>query len=123
MSDFALRDYDAEQSIVMRFLHFLTSFANFGVQHPREFLLSEQLWQVPFIQAQAKEYPVADAFERLCIEAKDQRLLKDLPDTVMPRLVFGALSTLVEAHVARQIQLNDALIEQVVWACWDAIKR
>jgi AcrR family transcriptional regulator len=123
MSDYALESYDERQPIVTRFLHFLTSFANYGIQHPREFLLSEQLGQVPFLQAQAREYPVTAAVEQLLVDAKHQLLLKDMPDSVLTLLIFGALSTLVEAHATRQIQMDNALIEQAVRACWDAIKR
>jgi hypothetical protein len=60
---------------------------------------------------------------QLFIEAKGQHLLKDLPPEVIALLISGALNALIEAHATQNIQLNDALIEQAVAACWDAIKR
>lgn len=123
MSDYALDGYDEGQPIVMRFVHFLTSFATYGIQHPREFLLSEQLSQVPFIYAQSKMYPISTAVEQVFIEGKQQHLFKDMPNSVMILLMFGGLNALVEAHTTGHIRLDDALIEQAVWACWDAIKR
>lgn len=123
MSEYALEGYDEGQPIVTRFLHLLTSYAQYGIHHPREFFLSEQLGLVPFVQSQAKPYPVTSVVQRLFTEAKQQRLVKEIPDNVMTLLIFGALSTLVEAHAAQQIQLNDELIEQSAAACWDAIKR
>lgn len=123
MSDYALEGYDESQPVVMRFLHFLTSFANYGLQHPREFHLSEQLAHVPFIQEQFKEYPIATAVGQLFIEARKQHLIKDISDPVMIVLMFGGMNALVEAHATGKIRLDDAVIEHAAWACWDAIKR
>lgn len=123
MSDFALEDYDDGQPVVVRFLHILTRFAAYGVQHPREFRLSQQLGHVPYILNQVQEYPVTAAVQRLFRDAKHQQLLKDMPDNVMILLMFGGLNALIEAYAARQLRLDDVLIEQAAWACWDAIKR
>jgi AcrR family transcriptional regulator len=125
MSAFVMDGYDERQPVVVLFLHVLSRIVEYGVQYPREFRLSQQLAQVPFIQAQAEttEYPLAKAFEHLFSEAKNQRLLKDMPDPVMALFIAGALNALVEAHTTRQLQLDAALIDQAVAACWDAIKR
>ncbi len=125
MSDYVLDGYDASQPVVTRFLHLLSSIAYYGVQHPREFRLVEQLAQLPFVQEQAvsKDYALAAVLEQVFIEAQTQRLLKDLPPDVIVLLISGALNALVEAHATRQLRLDDALIDQIVSACWDAIKR
>lgn len=123
MSAYVLEGYDKEQPVVVRFLYLLTSIASYGIKHPREFRLVEQLAQVPFIQEQAKEYALTTILEQLFIEAQNQHLLKDMPPAVMVLLISGGLNALVEAHATRQIQLDDALIKQAMSACWDAIKR
>lgn len=125
MSVYVLDGYDETQPIVMRFLYILAQIVEYGVENPREFRLSQQLAQVPFIQARAgaKEYPLAEVFEKLFVEAKNQHLLKDMPDAVMVLFIVGALNALVEAHVNRQIQMDVTQINQAVAACWDAIKR
>lgn len=125
MSDHVLDGYDEGQPVVVRFTHFLTSIVNYGMQHPREFFLAEQLSQVPFIQEQANaaEYPLTVIFERWAAEAQNQRLLKDMPEPVMMLFILGALNSLIEAHAKHQIQLDDAIIKQTISACWDAIKR
>lgn len=123
MSDYALEGYDARQPVVTRFLHILTRFAQYGMHYPREFRLSQQLGQVPYILAQANEYPVTLTVQEMFAEARSQHLLKDLPDAVMILLMFGGLNALVEAHATQQLRLDDGLIGQAVWACWDAIRR
>jgi TetR/AcrR family transcriptional regulator, repressor of fatR-cypB operon len=125
ISDFILKDYAEEQPIVVRFLYIFRKIIEYGVQYPREFRLSQQLEQVPFIQSQAqsKAYPSSIIFEQMFREAKNQRILKEMPDKIMVLLVVGALNSLVEAYTARQISIDDGLIEQAISACWDAIKR
>jgi AcrR family transcriptional regulator len=125
MSAYVLDGYDEGQPVVIRFLRILTKIAEYGLQHPRESRLMQQLARVPFIQARAepKEYAQTKAIKRLFIEAQNQHLLKNMPDTVFVLFILGALNALVDAHGARQIQMDDVLIEQVVSACWDAIKR
>ncbi len=125
MSAYVLDGYDAGQPIVVRFLSLLTNTANYGIQYPREFRLVEQLAKVPFIleQYDPNNYALTAVIGQLFVEAQGQHLLKDLPPDVIGLLIFGALNELVEAHATGQVQLNDALIEQIVSACWDAIKR
>ncbi len=125
MNAAVLADYDEGQPVVRRFLQLLTNIAHYGVQHPREFQLVEQLAQVPYVkeQAQADEYALIRVFHQLFAEAQQQHLLKGLPLDVATLLISGALNALIEAHTSDHIQLNDDLIEQAVTSCWDAIKR
>lgn len=123
MSDYALERYEESEPVVKRILYLLGRYAHYGLEHPREFRLSQQLAQVPYVQAEASEYPVTAAVAQLFSEAKEQHLLKEMPENVMILLMFGGLNALVEAHATREIRLDEALIEKAAWACWDAIRR
>jgi TetR/AcrR family transcriptional regulator, repressor of fatR-cypB operon len=125
MSQYVLGNYDRDQPVVVRFLQILTRIAHYGVQYPNEFRLVEILSKVPFIQEQTKhiEQPLTATFQQIFVDAQHQQLLKDMPLTMIELLISGALYTLIEAHVTGQIRLNDALIQQTVSACWDAVKR
>jgi AcrR family transcriptional regulator len=125
MSAHMMDGYDEGQPVIVRFLDLLTRIAHYGIDYPREFRLVEQLAQVPYIKEQAKadEYALTAVLNQLFMEAHQQHLLKDLPHEVIALLISGALNALIEAHATRSIQLDDALIEQAVTACWDAIKR
>ncbi|MBZ0294850.1 MAG: TetR/AcrR family transcriptional regulator [Anaerolineae bacterium] len=125
MSAYVLEGYDESQPVMARFLHLLTSVAVYGMQHPREFRLIEQLASVPFVQEMAdpNAYALTAMMNQLFTEAQSQHLLKDLPPAVITLLISGALNALVEAHATQQVKLTDTLIEQTVAACWDAIKR
>ncbi len=125
MSAFALADYDETQPIVRRFLTLLSNVASYGIQHPREFRLVEQLAKVPFIQEKMAtyDYELTHVITQLFVEAQNQHLLKAMPPDVMALMIGGALNALIEAHTTQQIKLDNALIEKTVSACWDAIKR
>ncbi len=125
MTQRILERYDETEPLVVRVLYLLKSMVQYGLRHPREFLLSNQLAMVPFIHERVKGNvkALAEAFDQLLNDAQEQHLLKAMPPAVMWVLVSGAMNALVEAHMSEQIQLDDATIEQAMSACWDAIKR
>jgi AcrR family transcriptional regulator len=125
MSMQVLDGYDASEPVVVRALYLLGGMVRYGLEHPREFLLTDQLALVPFIQERAKNEVSAlvVAFKHVLIEAQQQHLLKVMPPGVMWVLISGAMNALVEAHMTQQIHLDEATIEQAMSACWDAIKR
>lgn len=126
MSLHVLEGYDATQPVVDRVLYLLNSLVRYGIQHPREFLLTNQLAQIPFIYERAKSEKMSAlvvAFNQVMIDAQQQHLLKAMPLDVMSVLLLGTTNALVEAHMRQQIQLDQATIEQATSACWDAIKR
>jgi len=126
MSLHVLEGYDATQPVVDRVVYLLNSLVRYGIQHPREFLLTNQLAEIPFIQQRAKSEKVPAlivAFHQVMIDAQQQHLLKAMPLDVMSVLILGTTKALVEAHMRQQIHLDQATIEQAVSACWDTIKR
>ena len=125
MTQHILEGYDDTQSVVVRVLYLLNSMVQYGLEHPREFLLTDQLATIPFIRERAKGNvkALAVAFDQLLIEAQQQQLLKVMSPAVMWVLVSGAMNALVEAHMTQQTHLDKATIEQAMSACWDAIKR
>jgi hypothetical protein len=63
--------------------------------------------------------PIATCFER----AKREKIIKDLPDPVISALTLDVASSLAQQHAAGQIEMNNALIDQVTNACWEAIRQ
>ncbi|QBD74622.1 TetR/AcrR family transcriptional regulator [Ktedonosporobacter rubrisoli] len=125
MSLHVLDGYDATQPVVDRVLYLLGGMVRYGIGHPREFLLMNQLALVPFIHERAKgDVPaLVSAFKQVLIDATQQHLLKAMAPGVILALLSGAMNALVEAHMRQQIHLDQATIEQAMSACWDAIKR
>ncbi len=125
MSNYILDGYDDTAPVVIRFMHLMTRVIHYGLAHPREFRLAEQLARVPFVREQCteKNNRFILAANDLYVEAQRQHLLKAIAPKVVELLIAGALYALIEGHATGQIQLDETLIEQTVSACWDAIKR
>jgi len=125
MTQHVLESYDTTQPVAVRVVYLLTSMVRYGIEHPREFLLTNQLALVPFIQERAKSdvSALVAALKQVLIDATQQHLLKAMPPGVMMALITGAMNALVEAHMTQHIHLDQATIEQAMAACWDAIKR
>lgn len=120
-----LEGYNATQPVVERVLYLLNSTVQYGLRHPREFLLTHQLAQVPFIQERTKNNisPLDMALNQVITEAQQQQLLKAMSPDVIFVMVSGMINALVGAHMTQQIRLDQATIKQTVVACWDAFKR
>lgn len=51
----------------------------------------------------------------------ERGILKDIPPRVMNYMTSGLMDQVINAHLAGTCVLDEALIEKVVDACWDAI--
>lgn len=54
MTEHVLGGYDTTHAVAVRVVFLLASMVWYGIEHPREFLLANQLALVPFIQERAK---------------------------------------------------------------------
>ncbi len=125
MTEHVLGGYDTTHAVAVRVVFLLASMVWYGIEHPREFLLANQLALVPFIQERAKGEVSAlvAGLKQVLIDATHQWLLKAMLPGVMMALITGAMNALVEAHMTQHIHLDQATIEQAMAACWDAITR
>lgn len=125
LDEYVIEGYNKNEPVIVRFQYLFNRIATYGIQHPREFRLVEQLAQVPFIYERAKtsEFILSQIIPELLAEAQKQHMLKDMPSMVMLLMIRGSLNALIEANATQQIRLNQTVLEQSVAACWDAIKR
>jgi hypothetical protein len=64
-----------------------------------------------------------DFVNKLFTEAQDQQVIKDLPLPALFPLSLGALVDICRCHILEITIVDDHLIEGMVEARWDAIKR
>jgi AcrR family transcriptional regulator len=85
----------------------------------------EQYSFSPMITSESKVYGDSTWNEahRVVQDGLTQQILKPLPVKLLLRIAGAPLFNLVQGHIAGEIVLNEALIEEAVTACWDAIKR
>jgi AcrR family transcriptional regulator len=120
-------DYPAEQPIRERFLHVCRRLVEYFLAAPMEFRFMEQFFNSPFGVAHRREKLFGNHEKSIVFqlfdEALAQGMIKALPLPVLCALTFGPLADACRDHILEFIDLNDALIGEIVAACWDGVKR
>lgn len=120
--------YPAEESIRGKFIYMNRKILKYFIEYPLHFRYMEQFFNSPYGISNRKERlfdksgrskMMINIFEH----GAEQGILKALPISALSALAFGPLPTLVRDHILGFINLDEATIEQVAQACWDAIKR
>ncbi len=126
------KGYDIQAPIRERFFHLYTRTFYFLKENTEEYKFIEQYFNSPYgtcakrakcnedmTDAELKEQPLMDLFK----SAKEQQIIKDLSVTTYFAITFGPITFLLRDYNAGFAELNDEIINQVIEACWDAVKR
>jgi AcrR family transcriptional regulator len=120
--------YSEERPVRERFVHLVTMLLKYFVAHPLYFRFMEQYFNSPYGVSLRREKILRkadqrDLFTDLFEQGTARKVMKDLPLPVHAALAFGPLIALARDHIIGLLELDNALIEQIVKACWDGIKR
>lgn len=120
-------DYPEERPIRERFMHIERKIIEYFIASPMEFRFMEQFFNSPFGVANRREKLFGNQEKNLVFklfeEALAQRIIKELPLPVLCALAFGPLVDVCRDHILEFIALDDTLIDRIVAACWDGVKR
>jgi AcrR family transcriptional regulator len=123
--------YDRNKPLSERFFHLAKGLLKYMLSRPMEFRFVEQFYYSPYgiemhretFYAEMAERQNIDIMKELYEHGVAQRAIKDLDLPVFFALAFGSLFNVARDHVAGFIKLDDNKIDQIVGACWDAVKR
>jgi len=125
--DVLTEDYPAVQPVRDRFLHVGCKLIKYFISSPLEFRFMEQFFNSPYGAAYRLEMLFGQKGKNIIVilfeEALNQRLVKDLPLPIFFALAFGPLVNVCRDHNHEVVFLDESLIDKVVAACWDALKR
>ena len=120
-------NYPAVQPVRDRFLHVGCKLIKYFISSPLEFRFMEQFFISPYGAAHRREMLFNQKGKNIVImlfeEALDQRLVKELSLPILFALAFGPLVDICRDHNLEFVFLDESLIDKVVAACWDALKR
>jgi len=106
----------------MRFPQFWMRAFHFYVTHPYETAFLEQYESVPDMRMHSANPSEDEAIlDHLIEEYQSQRLLKDLPVTVLYELTLGVALRLARQYAAGQFDGDEVTLKSIAQACWDAI--
>lgn len=120
-----VREYDPSLPLREQFHRILAKSLRFYLAEPHMVVFTEQFTHSPYfsdeIEQTVFEYyaPVFQFVE----QAKREQIIKDLPMMVLYTLTIGVAASLAQKQAAGLIELDDVLIEQVIDACWDSVRR
>ncbi|MCB0126379.1 MAG: TetR/AcrR family transcriptional regulator [Caldilineaceae bacterium] len=103
----------------------LRNILRYFVRHPMEAAFLEQYMRSPYfrpeIEERAKEcyLPVMNAIKR----AEQEMVIKAFPAAVSTTLTLDIATSLAQKHEAGFVEMTDELIERVVDALWEALRR
>jgi TetR/AcrR family transcriptional regulator, repressor of fatR-cypB operon len=123
-----MKDYQQDKPIRERFHHIFGALLRYFISNTCDFRYIEQFHNSPYGVALRRDiilrktgdcYIYRDLFE----EGVTQQVIKDLPMAILFALAFGPLKAVARDHITGFIVLDDALIDRVMEACWDGIRR
>lgn len=129
MQRFILDGYAQDAPFRARFLHLGSSLLRFFIEHPLDFRYIEQFHNSPYGVAFRRDKLLnnreggCNAFKELFEQGAAQQVLKDFPLVILFDLAFGPLVTIARDHILGFVSLDPALIERVIEACWDGVRR
>lgn len=120
--------YAADRTIRERFLHLGSAWLRYFIDNPLDFRYLEQYHNSPYGVEFRRDKLLGkpgkcDVYRELFADAIQQQAIKDLPLSVLFALAFGPLLAVVRDHILGFIVLEEGLINRIVEACWDGIKR
>ncbi len=122
---YVLEGYSEEMPFRERFVHLCRNIYRYLMENCLEFCFLEQYFDSPYGVTKMKQKleSASEPFHALLESGKDQQVIKDLPLIMLFSLIFGPITSSIKDHNSGLLELNDALIDQLIGAMWDAIKR
>ena len=123
-----MQGYSVDRPLRERFIHLATMIIRYFMDNATQFRFIEQYMNSPYGVTMRRERLLGEArdidlFRHLLQEGIDRRELKDLPLAMHFALAFGPILSLLRDHILGFVELDDALIQKAVEACWDGVRR
>lgn len=122
-----MEGYPDSGTVRERFMHFGKVLVKHLIAAPLELRFVEQFHNSPYGVDHRREKIFGkrdkDIICELFDEAIQQQIFKNLPLPILFSLFFGPLIDVCRDQVLGFINLDDAVLEQTISACWDAVRR
>ena len=117
--------YDSALPLREQFWRMMSNAARYYLRHPTEAAFMQQYVNSPFYSAEVEEecrayfLPTFEIIER----AQREQVIKPLPYDVLYAFTMEIASSLAQKHANGVLTITDDLLDQIIEACWDALKR
>ena len=117
-------EFDTSQPLRSQIRQLLAIVIRYYIQRPLESAFLEQYTRSPYynpdMDTECSQYylPLIECLQ----QAQQDMIIKDLPLAVVSTLTVDVATSLAQKHAAGFIALTDDLIEQIIDACWEAVR-
>ena len=123
-----MKGYQPEKPIRERFHHIFAALLRYFISNSSDFRYLEQFHNSPYGVALRRDIILRKTgdcyiYRDLLEQGVTQQVIKDLPMAILFALAFGPLKAVTRDHITGFITLDDAMIDRVMEACWDGIRR
>jgi AcrR family transcriptional regulator len=118
-------DFPEQGSVQEKFNHLARVLVTQWISEPVVFRFLEQFHNSPYGAAHRRQ-KMQDGNKNICAgifaEALEQKLIRELPLPMLFALFFGPLIYVSRDHILGLFTLDDALLQQAIDSCWNAVK-
>ena len=118
-------NFDPDQPLKVQIRQLFDTMIRYYIQRPLESAFVEQYTRSPYFRTEIEE-EVSQYYLPLlgCVQqAYDAMIIKQLPAPVMHTLTVDVATSLAQKQAAGFLTLTDDLIEEIIDACWEAIRQ
>lgn len=119
-----LNGYKEGRNFKENFFDMFNNAVDFYVNEPDCFSFIEQYTYAPFIfkETQEENFAMMEPVYKIIMEAKKQKLVKDLSQEILVSLIWGPVTMMMKLHLAHKIDLgNKATKQKLLQSCWESI--
>ncbi|QYR23470.1 TetR/AcrR family transcriptional regulator [Paenibacillus sp. sptzw28] len=120
-----LANYDSSLSVYERLKHLQLNRLRFGMTFPKEFLFIDSYSYSPYILPELRNLDeTGSAAETLSviIQGQKQGLIKEMDPHLCHQLIHGIVASVVKGYFIQRYPLDELQEQQILEACWKAIK-
>ncbi len=120
-----IKGYVKGRAFKMNFSEMLGNALDFYVQNIDCFSFLEQYTYSPFLfkETQDENFAILEPLQKIIREAKRNKEVKDLHDTLLVALAHGPVVSMMKLFLAGKINLKEKKMrDQIINACWQSVK-
>lgn len=119
----AMEDEPEGMPIRERFIRAFSRILRYFLDNPKIFLFVDQYHFSPLRDRGVSTVGENEKLRMLLIQAREEKVIKDAPLLVLESIAFGPPAAIAREHASCGTPISDDVIDAVVQACWDGLKR
>lgn len=115
---------NADGNVKEQFFQLWINMYEYFINNPEEFRFLEQYANSPYIEQEIREanqQTYQPAIEFL-VKGMEKGVLRQMEPFLMANLLYGAVVAVAKIHLAGQLEVDNAKLQQAIQSCWDGVR-